>query len=440
MIVMFNIRALKFILVVLVSCHLSAVSCWARTGMVTTREGRTVRGHVRLTTQGITLINSSNQTITTIDSADVTELSLDQPTQIVPDILDLRASRQMPSWQERQIGSCEGGWSEPSAGIFRMRCNGTNIAGRADAFDFVFRSCTGNCEVVARVVTTDLYGPTKAGLMIRESLTPGSPNLFVGVSGRRGGVLQHRRLAGQETEIESKSTLFVPYWLRLKRFGNQFTAYSSANGTHWLPSESVNVPMTEGVCAGLALASGGDITMVSAMFDNIRQDTSVPHTSFIPEVHLQSGSTIVGPILSGTSERFDLETFPLRVPGSTVSHILFRWLPLRHSALPSSGHTGVLLTSGEFIEGDFSRLSRDSLTMSSVLYGMKSFDADAEVVAVILRRPYDTSSRYTLVTLDGSILYPKKVQFDSDELTLTENSLGTVKIGLPDLLWLRCAQ
>ena len=129
----------------------------------------------------------------------------------------------------------------------------------------------------------------------------------------------------------------------------------------------------------------------------------------------------------------------MRVPGSTVSHILFRWLPLRYTYLLGSGHTGVLLTSGEFIEGDFSRLNRDALTMSSVLYGMKSYDADAEVTAVILRRPYETATRYTLVTVDGSVLYSKKIQFDADEITLTENSLGPTRIALPDLLYLRCA-
>src|SRR5438093_321451 len=72
----------------------------ARSGLVETRDARSLRGHVRFTTNGITLINSLSQTITTIYATNLTELSLDPPTVVNPDILDLRAGRQPPPWQD----------------------------------------------------------------------------------------------------------------------------------------------------------------------------------------------------------------------------------------------------------------------------------------------------------------------------------------------------
>src|SRR6185436_10599464 len=164
--------------------------------------------------------------------------------------------------------------------------------------------------------------------------------------------------------------------------------------------------MGELSCVGLAVATGGQQSSVTALFDNIRQDASVPHTSFIPQLHLQSGSVVVGPILSGDSQRFQVESFPFSAPASSVTHILFRWLPSRYAPQVAYGRPGVLLASGEFIEGDVSALQRDVLTMSSVLYGIRTYDADADVVAVIFRRPHEPSPRYTIVTLNGPTIHP----------------------------------
>jgi hypothetical protein len=420
---------------------LGAPDALARIGVVETRDGRSLHGQIRLSTNGVTVINSSNATMTTVAATNLIELSFDPASTPVPDPLDPRTFSKIPVWQYESVGNTTSrGAFEQTANLFRIRSNGANIAGRADAFQFVFRACTGNCEIVARVVSMDALGEAKAGLMIRESLAPGSPNVFVGLYGPHGGVLQHRNAPGEETALEAKPTMFVPHWVRLKRIGNEFIASSSASGRHWLRSRSIAIPMGEVVFIGMAVATGGQQTLVSALFDNIRQDASIPHTSFIPELRLQSGSVVVGPILSGDSERFQVDSFPFSAPASGVTHIFFRWVPLRYASQVAFGRPGVLLATGEFIEGEFSGLQRDVLTMSSVLYGIKSFDADADVVAVILRRSYEPSQRYTIVTLNGTTLHPQDLQFGDYEIAISENSLGPRKIPLPELLMVRCAR
>jgi hypothetical protein len=419
---------------------LGAAGTSARVGLVETKDGRTLQGQIRLSTNGVTLINATNEALTTIAPTNLAELFFDPSSMPIPDPLDPRTEIKMPVWQHRTIGRTNSySWSEQSSGLVRIRSTEANIAGHSDAFHFAFRACTGNCEIVARIVSLEAPALPKAGLTIRQSLAPDAANVFVGVTGRRGGVLQHRDATAGETFLEAQPSMFVPYWLRLKRIGNEFTASSSANGTHWVRSQTITIPMPEAAYIGLAVATGGQQPSVSALFDNVRQDVYVPHTSFIPEVHLQSGSVMAGPILSGDAQRFEVESFPFAAPASSVSHILFRWLPNRYVSQVGFGRPGVLLNTGEFIEGEFSRLERHVLTMSSVLYGFKSFDTDTDVLAVVLRRTYEPPKRYTLATLNGTVIHPKNIEFGDYELTFTENSLGARKITLPELLWLRCS-
>ena len=439
------------ILQVLLLC-LCAANVSARVGSVETKDGRTLKGQIRLSTNGVTLINATNEAFTTIAPTNLVELFFDASSMPIPDPLDPRTEIKTPVWQHRKVGrSNTYSWSEESSGLIRIRSTEPNIGGQSDGFHFVFRACTGNCEIVARMVSLEALAvigrpgspepvvAPKAGLMIRQTESPDAANVFVGLTGRRGGVMQHRDAAGGDTFLEAQPSMFVPHWLRLKRIGNEFTASSSANGTHWVRSQTITIPMTEAVCIGLAVATGGQQSSVSALFDNVRQDVYVPHTSFIPEVHLQSGSVMAGPILSGDAQRFEIEGFPFSAPAASVSHILFRWLPNRYASQVGFGRPGVLLNTGEFIEGEFSKLERHVLTMSSVLYGFKSFDTDTSVLAVVLRRTYEPPRRYTLATLNGTIIHPKNIEFGDYELTFTENSLGARKITLPELLWLRCA-
>jgi regulation of enolase protein 1 (concanavalin A-like superfamily) len=288
-----------------------------------------------------------------------------------------------------------------ASGLFRVRSVGTNMAGAADSFHFVYRPCDGDCEIMARVVNVQPRFASKAGVMIREKLTSDSVNVFYGLSENRG-MVQHRDVNGGETEIDPTPQTLVSTWLRLKRTGNQFTASSSREGMSWTRYASMTVPMSEHVWIGLAASAGQPQIAGVATIDNVAQDVVVPHTSFTPQIHLQSGSVISGPILAGDDNEFSLASFPFSVPASTVSYLLFRWLPYRFSSQVSGGTPGVLLTSGQFVQGSLSRLQREMLGLSSVLFGLQSIDTDSEVYALVLRRSaLEVPSRYMVLTENG---------------------------------------
>ncbi len=430
--------------IVLFHCcfFLFSVTVFARVGVVQSKDGKVLEGHIRLSSNGVTVINATLGSSVTIAPDNLSDLYFDPRLESKADLLSQRSRSHDPDrepWQAEDIGSVKSAGSvDVASDLFRVRSVGTNIAGHSDAFHFVYRPCGGNCEIVARVVNVQPHARSKAGIMIRESLSADSANVFFGLAGREGGTFQHRDGTGEDTLMESMPEVFVPYWLRLKRSGEAFTASVSRNGTRWVRCRSISLPMTENVWIGLAAAAGQEQIAGIATMDNIRQDVVVPHTTFIPQLHLQSGSVVVGPILTSDSGSFSINSFPFSVPASTVSHVLFRWLPFRYTTQIATGTPGLLLTSGQFVEGSFNRLDQDRITLSSVLFGLKSFDAQTDVVALVFRRPFaETPLRNVIVLVNGTTLCVTNSRFENNEIFFNEESLGPCKVGMPELLWLR---
>jgi hypothetical protein len=65
------------------------------------------------------------------------------------------------------------------------------------------------------------------------------------------------------------SGLAVPYWVRVTRVGDVFTAYRSADGSTWTSMGSATITMGENVAIGLALTSHSADALCSGTIDNI---------------------------------------------------------------------------------------------------------------------------------------------------------------------------
>jgi hypothetical protein len=181
---------------------------------------------------------------------------------------------------------------DPATGTFTVTADGADIWGDADAFRYVYKRLSGNGEIVARVVR--ISGPSgnewrKAGVMIRESLQPGSIHTFMAVTpGSAHGVAFQSR---SETDQRSWSahedvTATVPawdgntylggVWVRLVRQGSSLTSYYSTNGANWtMVSGSADLPnpqtlnMNDPVYIGLAVTSHQADQLSTCVFDNV---------------------------------------------------------------------------------------------------------------------------------------------------------------------------
>jgi hypothetical protein len=170
-----------------------------------------------------------------------------------------------------QVGAA--GSTSTSNGVYTVRGSGEDIWRTQDEFRFVHGALSGDGEVTARV--DSLTAPnewTKAGIMIRESLGASSRYAYVLMSGANGVLFQYRQTTGEKAAPDGvfDTTTRAPYWLRLRRVGNQFTAYASTDGQSWRQQgSSISVAMGANVYAGLAVTSHSDGQLATAAFSRV---------------------------------------------------------------------------------------------------------------------------------------------------------------------------
>ena len=161
-------------------------------------------------------------------------------------------------------------------GVFTIQGSGVDIWYNADSFRYVFQALTGDCSITARVLNMQNTAPwAKAGVMIRETLDPGSQYVINFMSPVNGAALQQRDGTGASASgVNVSSGLAAPYWVRLVRTGDLFTSYVSPDGVNWTMTGATTVAMNASVYVGLAVCSVNAGTLCQAQFDNISFSTS----------------------------------------------------------------------------------------------------------------------------------------------------------------------
>ena len=152
-------------------------------------------------------------------------------------------------------------------GGFDVTGGGENIGERADQLHFVYHSTAGDFDVRVRidsVTFVDVW--TKAGLMVRESLEPGSLQACVLATPTISGVFFQSRT---RTRAESTGSHRVNYpftWLRLKREGERISGFAGFDGVHWSLLGSAHLALSEEAFLGLAVSSHSSEAAAIAKF------------------------------------------------------------------------------------------------------------------------------------------------------------------------------
>jgi len=176
-------------------------------------------------------------------------------------------------WQTADVGAVGPAGSYSRDGErYQIAGSGADIWFQADGFRYVYQPMNGDVGLTARVLLVPKTDPwAKAGLMVRETLAPDSAHAALFVTPSSGVEFQIRATAGgQATAVRIVPQLQAPYWLRLTRKGDTFTAESSADGTDWTPQGSTIVAMQKTVYAGLAVTSHNHPALCRAVFDQVR--------------------------------------------------------------------------------------------------------------------------------------------------------------------------
>lgn len=174
-----------------------------------------------------------------------------------------------------------------SGGGFDITAGGADVWGVKDEFNFFYIEKSGDFDFAARVeslTATHLY--TKAGLMAREDMTPGSRHIYFQMfpdnkprNKNNGGFEYQYR---QQTGVEMKAiyparfdgtpdfpVTFPNTWIRLKRTGNKFTGYTGTDGKSWKEYASFTLDLPEKVYLGAAVTSHKTTESATAKFRSI---------------------------------------------------------------------------------------------------------------------------------------------------------------------------
>lgn len=170
---------------------------------------------------------------------------------------------------------------------FDITAGGADIWGVKDEFNFVYIEKSGDFDFAARVESlTATHQYTKAGLMAREELTPGSRHIYFQMfpdnkprNKNNGGFeYQYRAVAdGQMKAIYPARfegtpdfpVTFPDTWIRLKRVGNQFTGYTGTDGRTWKEYATFTLDLPEKLYLGAAVTSHKTTEITTAKFRNI---------------------------------------------------------------------------------------------------------------------------------------------------------------------------
>lgn len=176
-------------------------------------------------------------------------------------------------YAHRDIGNpCTPGGMEIANGKITITASGDDIYNNQDQFHMAYQALKGNGQITAKIVNYFESLPwAKIGVMMRETVDPGSKHASMGMLPGEGGSSfwykpETNGLAFQNTLYDGKK---APYWVRLRRRGNQFLGYSSVDGITWKSVGATNISMDETLLVGLCVSSTARCTPTTVVFDSI---------------------------------------------------------------------------------------------------------------------------------------------------------------------------
>ena len=169
---------------------------------------------------------------------------------------------------------------DAGSGTYTVLAKGMCIWDTFDEFHFVSKALTGDGSIQARLdQVNDVTSWTQAGIMMRAGVEPTSKH--VSVLRLPGGVIDFQCRTTERGPAHSRRVcvrdMTLPYWIRLQRQGHRFTAYHSADGSHWKevhpddPNDPlpVEVVMDETVHTGLAVSSADTVRPAEARISQV---------------------------------------------------------------------------------------------------------------------------------------------------------------------------
>jgi RHS repeat-associated protein len=245
-------------------------------------------------------------------------------------------------WQDQDVGSVNpAGNASYSNGVFTVQGSGNGFGNgsTADSFNFAYQALSGDGTIVARIASSN---GGQAGVMLRETLTAGSTTAFMSSYG--ASVFYYRTTTGVGMGSASGSGS-VPYWYKVTRSGNVFTAYVAPDGVNFVKvGASQTINMAQSIYVGLGVSSTNPGGLSTATFDSVSVNSNANPAPVITSVSATTGS--IGSQVVITGQNFGTtqgnSTVLLHGAATTVNSWSASSITI---TIPSGASSGYLLVS-----------------------------------------------------------------------------------------------
>jgi len=207
-------------------------------------------------------------------------------------------------WLDQDVGSVGiAGSATYLNETFTVNGSGGDIYGNADGMHFVYQSLSGDGTIIARLVNFQCSSTfPKAGVMIRETLSPSATNAYTFLQQTAGTnyYFSYRPTTGGSTP-QSSGSGGLPYWMKVIRSGNTFSGYISPDAVNWTQIGSTQtISMATNVYVGLAVTSANSSTLATATFDSVSINSSATVAPVITSLSATTGSVGSHVVITGT--------------------------------------------------------------------------------------------------------------------------------------------
>ena len=334
-------------------------------------------------------------------------------------------------WKAQDIGQAKiPGSLSYAAGTFTMTGVGSAVDRKEneDQYFFVGRQWTGNGQWTVRVGVMDAESQgAEAGLMLRDSLDPGSIMFGLGAFGltQSKGLFHYRNNAGEHSQWGGDFPLDLPAWVRLTRNGSSVDGAISSDGKKWQNIGHYDTKVSADPWVGLWVNSRNDNATAKVMLDQVTF-TPPPCSAQIlpPGVWLRSGSFVAGtfdaldfdPTHPDANGRFNRNGKNVDISPSVIAAVTMQ--PMARSEIASLGsQVGLVMKNGDFSAGDFQAINGGGARMSSLVLGIVNYDR-SQVGACVLHPMDPQPADYEIRLRDGSIVRATSLGVNNGQLVI----------------------
>lgn len=159
----------------------------------------------------------------------------------------------------------------------------------------------------------------------------------------------------------------------------------------------------------------------------------VAKPKYAPGVLLANGSLIPGQVDSADRSSVRIAGMPSSLSSIQVARLIFKPMTSQTETNLLRGRTGVLLKNGDFVEGDFGGFRSGEIEVRSVILGSKRITV-GQAVAVILREPQSTSSKFEIRTRNDGLYRANALRLQKDAIVVNDPALPATKIAASEIL------